>query len=102
MPITFAEAALGAEIDVPTLEGEEKFRIPEGTQTGTSFTMKGKGIKYINSQRKGDLIFNVVLETPKNLSDKQRQLLREFADSCVTSNHQRVSSFLKRIFKDKK
>ncbi len=102
VPITFAEAALGAEIDVPTLEGEEKFRIPEGTQTGTSFTMKGKGIKYINSQRKGDLIFNVVLETPKNLSDKQRQLLREFADSCVTSNHQRVSSFLKRIFKDKK
>ncbi len=102
VPITFAEAALGAEIDVPTLEGKEKYSIPEGTQTGTSFTMRGKGIKYLNSSKKGDLIFNVVVETPKNLSARQKQLLQEFDEACGTSNHQRVASFLKKIFKDNK
>ena len=69
IPISFTEAALGAEIDIPTLEGKtEKYNVPEGTQTGTSFTLRGKGIPDINTKRKGDVVITVVVETPKNLN----------------------------------
>lgn len=102
VPITFVEAALGAELDVPTLEGNIKYKIPEGTQTGTEFTVKGSGIANLNSSRRGNLIFRVIIETPKNLSDKQKQLLREFADSCGKGNFKNRQSFFDKIFKDKK
>ena len=102
IPITFVEAALGAEIDVPSLEGNVKYTIPEGTQTGTSFKLAGKGIKYVNSTRKGDLIFTVIVETPKGLNDKQKQLLREFGLSCGKSNFKSKQKFFDKIFKDKK
>ncbi len=102
VPITFVEAALGAELDVPTLEGNIKYKIPEGTQTGTEFTVKGSGIANLNSSRRGNLVFRVIIETPKNLSDKQKQLLREFADSCGKGNFKNRQSFFDKIFKDKK
>ena len=89
----------GAEIEVPTLEGREKFNIPEGTQTGTTFTLKQKGVPMVNSNRRGDLIFRVNIETPKGLSDKQKELLRAFAEACGESNYQKKKSFFK---KDKK
>ena len=98
IPIAFTEAALGAEIDVPTLEGNKKYTIPEGTQTGTSFSMNGKGIADINTKRKGDLIFTVNVEVPKNLNAKQKELLTEFAKSCNESNNSKKSSFFKKIF----
>ena len=97
-----AEATLGAEIDVPTLEGNQKFTIPEGTQPGTQFTIRQKGIPYINNaNRKGDLIFTVNVEIPKSLSEKQKEFMRAFADSCGEGNYSKKSGFFKRIF-DKK
>ena len=102
IPITVAEATLGAEIDVPTLEGSQKYSIPEGTQPGTTFTLKGKGIPYINNaNRRGDLIFSVNIEVPKGLSEKQKEHMRAFAEACKESNYSKKSGFFKRIF-DKK
>lgn len=102
VPITVAEATLGAEIDVPTLEGNVKYTIPEGTQPGTSFTLRQKGIPYVNnSAKRGDLIFTVNVEIPRGLSEKQKANMRAFADSCGDSNYSRKSGFFKRIF-DKK
>ncbi len=101
IPITFPEATLGAEIDVPTLEGNIKYTIPEGTQTGTIFTVRGKGIQILNSKNKGDLHFTVVIEVPKSLSEKQKELLRQFSESCGDNNYAKKKSFfnnLKNLF----
>ena len=81
IPITFPEAALGAEIRIPTLEEETTFKIPEGTQTGTSFTLKEKGIPFVNGRGRGDLIFKVVVEVPKSMNEAQREALRKFAEA---------------------
>ena len=102
VPITVAEATLGAEIDVPTLEGNQKFTVPEGTQPGTSFTLRQKGIPYVNNaNRRGDLIFTVNVEIPKNLGEKQKEHMRAFAASCKENHYSKKSGFFKRIF-DKK
>ena len=87
VPLTVAEATLGAEIKVPTLEGEVSYTIPEGTQYGTSFTLRGKGIPYVNSTRRGDLIFTVAVEIPRGLSDKQKDAMKAFAESCGEGNY---------------
>ena len=100
VPITFAEATLGAEIDVPVLGGKtEKYTIPEGTQTGTSFTLRGKGVADVNTKRRGDLIITVNVETPKNLTSEQKKLLTAFATSLGESNSGKKESFFKKIFK---
>jgi molecular chaperone DnaJ len=78
MPISFSKAALGGEIEVPTLAGKVSFTIPEGTQTGKTFRLKGKGIKGVRSGYSGDLFCHVVVETPIKLTEKQKDLLREF------------------------
>ncbi|MFS2213350.1 molecular chaperone DnaJ [Massilia cellulosiltytica] len=78
MPISFSKAALGGEIEVPTLGGKVSFTIPEGTQTGKTFRLKGKGIKGVRSGYSGDLFCHVVVETPVKLTEKQKDLLREF------------------------
>lgn len=77
VPITFTQAALGAQIQVPTLDGKVSFDLPEGTQTGTVFTLRGKGIPVVNSTRRGDQKFSVVVETPTKLSKEQKELLRK-------------------------
>ncbi len=99
VPITFVEAALGAEIEVPTLTGTTKFTIPEGTQTGTRFTVKGEGIVSTRNGRKGDLIFEVTVEVPKNLGEKQKEILRSFAEECGQKNYQKKQSFFKKFKK---
>jgi molecular chaperone DnaJ len=81
IPVSFARAALGGSIDVPTLNGRASFDLPEGTQTGKTFRLRGKGIKNVRSNVPGDLYCHVVLETPVKLSDKQKQLLQAFEDS---------------------
>ena len=102
VPITFVEAALGAEIDIPTLEGKVKYTIPEGTQTDTRFTLRGKGIQIPRSKTKGDLIFRVIVEVPKGLSGAQKNALKNFAEVCGNSNYSKKDSFMKKIFgKDK-
>ncbi len=79
--VSFAEAALGAIIDVPTLQGIEKYDLSEGTQTGSIFTLKGKGMKSINSKNFGDLYFTVVVDVPRKLNNEQRELLKKFAEA---------------------
>ncbi|NVD99842.1 molecular chaperone DnaJ [Massilia sp. BJB1822] len=83
MPISFAKAALGGEIEVPTLDGKVAFTVPEGTQSGKTFRLKGKGIKGVRSGYPGDLFCHVAVETPVKLTEKQKELLREFDRSTV-------------------
>ncbi len=98
IPISIVDATLGAEITVPTLDGKTTYKIPEGTQTGTSFTLKGKGIKQINASKYGDLIFTVVVETPKNLTDQQKKILKDFGEACGDAKFSKKQSFIKKIF----
>ncbi len=98
IPITFTEAALGAEIIVPTLEGDAKYVIPEATQTGTQFTLRGKGIQMLNSKNKGDLKFRVTIEVPKGLTEHQKNLLRQFNESCGKTNYVKKERFFDKIF----
>jgi molecular chaperone DnaJ len=79
VPVSFVQAALGAEIDVPTLDGKVKMKIPSGTQSGKVFRMKGKGVKDIQGYQQGDQHVRVTLETPTHLTSKQKELLKEFA-----------------------
>ena len=82
VPITFTQAALGAEIEVPTLDGKQRFEIPEGTQTGRQFSIGGKGIPQVgNPKRRGNHYFTVVVETPTRLTKEQKELLRQLDDS---------------------
>ena len=78
MPLSFGQAALGCELQVPTLEGEVKYKIPAGTQTGTVFRLREKGIKSLRQDRKGDLYVKVNVEIPRKLTDRQRELIAEF------------------------
>ena len=84
---------------MPTLEGNKKYTISEGTQTGTAFKLSGCGIADINTKRKGDLIFTVNVEVPRNLNARQKEILSEFAKTCDESNNAKKSSFFKKIFK---
>ena len=100
IPVTFPEAALGTEITVPTLTGSVKYAIPEGTQTGTRFKLKGEGIVNVNNQKsKGDLYFTVNVEVPKGLNGDQKKALREFAEKCGDTNYAKKKSFFDKLFK---
>ncbi|BAO44431.1 molecular chaperone DnaJ [Thiolapillus brandeum] len=81
VPIPFTTAALGGDLDVPTLEGKVKLKIPEGTQTGKLFRIRGKGIKPVRGGAVGDLLCRVVVETPVKLSEEQKELLRKLDES---------------------
>jgi len=81
VPISFVQAALGAEIDVPTLDGKVKMKIPPGTQSGKVFRMKNKGVKDVQGYQQGDQHVRVIVETPTRLSAKQKELLKEFAQA---------------------
>ena len=80
MPVSFTTAALGGEIKVPTLDGAAHLKIPAGSQTGKAFRLRGKGIKGVRSHAHGDLLCHVVIETPVSLTDRQKELLREFEE----------------------
>lgn len=80
IPITITQATLGAELEIPMVDGtKEKYKIPDGTQTGTKFTIRNRGFKTINSNATGDFIFTVVVQTPKRLTKEQRELLVQLA-----------------------
>jgi molecular chaperone DnaJ len=79
LPISFVQAALGAEIDVPTLEGKVKMKVPAGTQSGKVFRLKGKGIQDVQGYHQGDELVRVSVETPTHLTSRQKELLKEFA-----------------------
>lgn len=86
VPISFTDAALGGELEVPTLEGRVKLRVPPETQTGKLFRLRGKGVKPVRGGTVGDLLCRVVVETPVNLTKKQKDLLTEFQASLSESN----------------
>ena len=99
VPLPVTDAILGAEIEIPTLEGNTKYNIPEGTQPGATFTVRGQGIPFINNKnRRGDLIFRVNVEIPRGLSEKQKEQVRAFAENCNEENYGKKSGFFKRIF----
>jgi len=81
MPISFSTAALGGEIEIPTLDGKAGIKIPAETQSGKQFRLRGKGIKGVRSATHGDLHCHVIVETPVNLTERQKELLREFEQS---------------------
>lgn len=98
IPITFTQAALGAEIEVPTIDGPYKYHIKEGTQPGDSFTIRGKGIPYLNrNNMRGDHIFKVVLEVPRQLDEEQKKILQQFDQTCTDKNYQKRGSFFSKI-----
>jgi molecular chaperone DnaJ len=93
VPITFPQAAMGADVDVPTVTGRTKVRIPGGAQGGTVFRVKGKGVKNVQGYGTGDLLVRIVVEIPKKLTLQQRAKLEEFADACDESVHPKSSGF---------
>jgi len=97
MPITFTQAALGAEIEVPTLDGKVRYTVPEGTQSGTVFRLKGKGIPYVGYKTRGDQYVTVVVETPKNLNKEQRELLLQLEESLQDEAQPKRKSFFDKI-----
>ncbi|WDQ18054.1 molecular chaperone DnaJ [Rhodopirellula sp. P2] len=97
MPISYAQAALGAAINVPTLDGPHELTVPSGTQTGHVFTIRGQGIVDPRSGRTGDLLVQIFIEVPKKLSDKQQKLLRELAELDHDSVLPERTSFLDKL-----
>ncbi|MBI2894202.1 MAG: molecular chaperone DnaJ [Deltaproteobacteria bacterium] len=97
IPISFSQAALGAMVDVPTLEGKVTMRLPEGTQPGRIFRLKGKGIPYLGSSGRGDQIVTIQLEVPEKLTARQRELLREFAQEAGEEVHPQRRGFLDKL-----
>lgn len=97
VPISFTQAALGAKIDVPTLDGKVVMTIPAGTQTGKVFRLRGKGFPGLNSSSKGDQLVEIVVETPVNLTDRQKELLMEFAELSGDDVHPEKQSFFDRL-----
>lgn len=103
IPITFAQAAIGYEVTVPTLDGKATYNVHPGTQPGDIFKLKGKGIPHLNSKGRGDQYVKVTIEVPRNLNDEQKKLLTEFDKSCSSKNYHKRSSFfdkVKNLFKD--
>ena len=97
IPISFTQAALGAEIDVPTLDKPIKHTIPEGTQPGDQFRIKGAGIPYVRSANKGDLYVNIKVEVPRKLNDKQKEILTIFEESMTGKEYDQKKNFLNKI-----
>jgi molecular chaperone DnaJ len=97
VPVSFVQAALGAQIDVPTLDGVVKMKIPDGTQTDKVFRLKGKGIPSLHGGGRGDQHVKVVVETPTHLSSKQKKLLEEFASLDHDEAHPQSKSFFAKV-----
>ncbi len=97
MPITFAKATLGGSIEVPTLEGKVKYEVPEGTQPGTVFRLKGRGIKNVRGHGKGDQYVKILISVPKKLNEKQRKALELFAEECGENTEKEKKGFFDKL-----
>ena len=100
MPISFTTAALGGEIEIPTLDTVAKIKIPPETQSGKTFRLRGKGIKGVRSHGHGDLLCHVVVETPVQLTERQKELLREFEainEQDPAAHNPRAKSFFDKV-----
>ncbi|HYY12958.1 MAG TPA: DnaJ C-terminal domain-containing protein, partial [Chthoniobacterales bacterium] len=96
LPIPFTIAALGGEVEVPTLEGKANLKVPPGTQGGQVFRLRGKGILNVNGRERGDLLARLMVEVPTRLNHEQRQKLEEFAALCGDENTPIRKSFFER------
>lgn len=94
LPISFVHAALGAKIEIPSLEGPVQIAIPAGTQSGEVLKLRGKGIRRLNGHGHGDLVVRVLVETPSKLSSKQKDLLKQFAEEESRGSHPAMDKFL--------
>lgn len=104
VPITYSQAVLGAEVEVPTIDGKVKYDVPEGTQSGTVFRLRGKGIQYVNGRGRGDQYVQVVVEIPKKLTRTQRDALKKFEETLKEENYEQRKGFFKKLrdkFEDK-
>ncbi|MEM0897325.1 MAG: molecular chaperone DnaJ [Verrucomicrobiota bacterium] len=99
VPLPFSKAALGGELSVPTLEGKASIKIPAGTQGGTIFRLRNKGITYMNSSRKGDLLVRANVEVPTKLSAQQKEIIEQFADSIGEQNTPQEEGFFEKAKK---
>ena len=98
-PITFTQAVLGGELEIPTIDGKVKYDIPEGTQTGTTFRLKGKGIPVLNGRGRGDQYVTVYIETPRNLNREQKEALKKFSQTLGEGNYEERRNFFKKFMK---
>jgi molecular chaperone DnaJ len=97
VPVSFAQAALGADLEIPTLEGPVKLKVPEGTQSGAVFKIRNRGVPVLNGRGKGDLYVEVKVHTPAKLSKRQRELLEEFAVTDGVENRPERSTILSKV-----
>jgi molecular chaperone DnaJ len=97
VPISFPQAALGAEIKVPTLDGEHLLKIPEGTHSDTEFRIRGKGVPVLNGHGKGDLVVKVVIQTPSRLTKRERELLQELNSLMGVENKPERPTLLSKV-----
>ena len=98
-PITFTQAVLGGELEIPTIDGKVKYDIPEGTQTGTTFRLRGKGIPNVNGRGRGDQYVTVHIETPRSLNREQKEALRKFSETLKEHNYKERRSFFEKFKK---
>ena len=101
LPITFAQAAMGAEVVVPTIDGKVSYNVHEGTQPGDVFKLKGKGIPHINGRGRGDQYVKVTIEVPRNLNSKQKDILKQFEAATTDKNYAKRKGFfdvIKKLF----
>ena len=98
VPVTFPQAALGSDLEIPTIDGPYTFHLKEGTQPNETFTIRGKGIPYVNrNNTRGDHVFRVVLEVPRHLAESQKEILRQFENCCTDKNYQKRVSFVDKL-----
>ena len=99
VPITFPQAVLGAELEIPTIDGKVRYDLPEGTQSGTTFRLRGKGIPSINGRGRGDQYVTVYIETPRDLNREQKDALKKFAETLGDDNYEKGKGFFKKFRK---
>ena len=97
IPITYAQAVLGDKVTVPTIKGKVEYEIPEGTQSGTKFRLRGEGVKYLGRESYGDQYVTVVVEVPRKLTRQQKELLQKFDDSLEEKNQAKRQNFFEKL-----
>lgn len=97
VPITYWQAVNGADITVPTIDGKVKYHVPEGTQPGTTFRLRGKGISRLHERGRGDMLATITIEVPKNLSAQQKEALKLFEDSLEEKNYHKRKGFFDKL-----
>jgi len=97
IPLTYAQSALGDEITVPTVDGKVSYQVPEGTQPGTVFRLRNKGVPYVNGRGRGEQYVRAVLEVPRGLNSKQKEALKAFEGMMTEKNYEKRGSFFKKI-----